>query len=139
MKGKRTKVYVNTSKLLLDCYFPIDQTIHYIDNVDYITQINHWLILRKHKNNTYAIIDDNMTVKNASWILETTALGFDIWDEDVINQDHGDAGWLKLSEHLSWYDVDLNLGSKRFRAPSLERLKEALLHVNICAWCLGDL
>ncbi len=138
MKGT-IKVYVNICKLRLRCYRPFDNTIRYIKNVHYIAQSNSWLILRKHRDNVYAIIDDNMTVKNASWILETTALRFYVWDQEIINQDDGDAHWLQLSERLSWNDVDLDLRSKRFRAPSIERLKEALLHVNICAWCPGDL
>lgn len=88
---------------------------------------------------TFEIVDNSLTQKGGDWRVANTALAFKEWDDDVENIDRGGDAQvlLGLSESLRWKDVELT--SFEIHAPSLDRLKEALEHVTLCAYCSGDL
>lgn len=103
-------------------------------------QEGNWIEVEEKEPGVFSVVDDNMTVKNGDWVTESTALGFSQWDGEVEDLDAGssdESQCFDMSSHLKWQDVDLTPGE--FRAPSIERLKEALSHVAICAWCPGDI
>jgi hypothetical protein len=103
-------------------------------------QEGNWIEVEEKEPGVFAVVDDNMTVKDGDWVTENTALGFSQWDDEVEDLDAGNSDESQcfgMSSHLKWQDVDLM--PEEFRAPSIERLKEALNHVAICAWCPGDI
>jgi len=103
-------------------------------------QEGNWIEVEEKGPGVFAIADDNMTVKGGDSVMEITALGFSQWDDEVEDLDAGNSDESQcfgMSSHLKWQDVDLP--PEEFRAPSVERLKEALNHVAICAWCPGDI
>ncbi len=88
----------------------------------------------------YRVVNDSLTVKGGDWIIDETALGFVAWDDEVEDLDTGNSDESQcfgMSSELRWNDVGLT--PVEFRAPSIERLKEALSHVVVCAWCPGDI
>lgn len=64
--------------------------------------------------------------------------GFSHWDEEVENTDSaGDACCqLGISQRVKWQEVELDLENREFRAPSIERLREALSHVVFCRFAI---
>lgn len=106
-------------------------------------QKDNWIAVEERNPGIFTVVNDNMTVKNGDWVTESTALGFSQWDNEVEDLDGADeyssdeSQCFGMSNHLIWKDVDLK--PYEFRAPSIERLKEALEHVAICAWCPGDI
>jgi hypothetical protein len=102
-------------------------------------QEGNWIEVEQ-KGRVFTVVDENMTDKDGDWIVDSTALGFSSWDAEVkdLDNDQSDASQcFGISMHLKWKDVDMT--PDEFRAPSIERLKEALNHVAICAWCPGDI
>lgn len=99
----------------------------------------NWIDVEEWKPNVFTVVDNNMTVKNGNWVVDQTSLGFTQWDEEVEDFDHysDESQCFGMSNHLRWQDVELT--PYKFRAPSAERLKEALTHVTMCAWCPGDM
>jgi len=96
-------------------------------------QEGNWIEVEEKEPGVFAVMDDNMTVKG-------TARGFSQWDGEVEDLDAGDSDESQcfgMSSHLKWQDVDLT--PEEFCAPSIERLKEALDHVAICAWDPEDI
>jgi hypothetical protein len=103
-------------------------------------QAFNWIEVEEKETGVFEVVDNNMTVKDGDPLKKDTALGFSQWDEGVEDLDNGQSDerrWLGISSHLRWQDV--NLTPDRYTAPNIERLKEALTHVVICAWCLGDI
>ena len=101
-------------------------------------QEGNWIEVEEKEPSVFAVVDDNMTVKGGNRVSDETYLGFTHWDDEVEDLDgDGNAQCIGISSHLKWKDVDLT--PEEFRAPSVERLKEALNHVAICAWCHGDI
>ena len=101
---------------------------------------SNWIEVEEREPGVFAVVDDNMTVKDGDWLSADTNLGFSEWDEEVEDLDGGysDEGQcFGMSDHLRWQDVDLT--PEEFHAPSIERVKEALNHVAVCAWCPGDI
>ena len=98
-----------------------------------------WIEVEERRPNVHVVVDDNMTVKNGDWVVDNTSLGFSWWDDEVIIRDVDSElfEYFGISQHLRWRDV--NLAPYRFRAPSFQRLREALSHVHLCAWCPGDM
>jgi len=103
-------------------------------------QEGNWIVVSEKKQGVFDVIEDNMTEKGGNGYSDKTALGFSQWDKEVSDLDagHSDASQcFGISEHLEWHDVDMT--PYIFEAPNIERLKEALEHVLICAWCPGDI
>ena len=103
-------------------------------------QERDWIEVEEKKHGVFSVVDNNMTVKDGNSATENTNLGFSHWDSEVEDLDAGDSDESQcfgMSDHLKWQDVDLT--PQEFRAPSIERLKEALNHVAICAWCPGNI
>ena len=79
-----------------------------------------------------------------TWIRKNI-IGFFHWDKEVINLDDNcsdEAMCFNMSSRLNWEDVELTLrqGSRgSFKAKNIERLKEALSHIYIAAWCALDI
>jgi len=107
------------------------------------TSEGYWVKIKKVEKNLYKIIDENMTDKNGVWIYDDVSLGFSEWDETVTDLDRGSSDASQcfgISGHLIWKDVDMAFDCEYFfKAPSIARIKEALQHVAICAWCPGDI
>ncbi len=77
------------------------------------------------------------------WTRKST-IGFAHWDKEVENLDDDysdEAMCFNMSSRLKWKDVELVHGHYGgiYSAPSIERLKEVLSHVYICAWCPLDI
>ena len=99
-----------------------------------------WILVKEEKAGVFMVVDDSMTVKNGNSLFENTALSFCHWDEQVEDLDNGksdESQCLGMSRHLRWNDVDLT--PRRYTAPNINRLKEALTHVSICAWRPGEI
>jgi len=100
----------------------------------------NWIEVEERSPHVFTVVDENLTVKNGDWIIDATTLGFSGWDDEVEDLDAGNSDESQcfgMSDHLVWKDVILT--PYEFRAPSIERLIEALGHVEICAWCQGDI
>lgn len=100
----------------------------------------NWIEVKEVESGVYRIVDDGMTHKEGNPIINMTALGFSSWDHEVTDLDAGnspESQLFGLSTHLVWQDVEF--GPFDIKAPSIERLKEALDHVTVSAWCPGDI
>jgi hypothetical protein len=105
-----------------------------------IRLVENWIIVEEREPGKFFVVNDNMTVKNGDWIVDSVALGFSQWDDEVEDLDAGgsdESHCFGMSDHLRWNDVDLT--PYEYKAPSIERLKEAFEHVAVCAWCPGDI
>jgi len=89
------------------------------------------------ESGVFEVVEDSMT-QGDDWIVDPTALGFVDWDGEVENLDKDSDGFqcFQISDVVRWNDVVLGTG--QFTGPSIERVKEALRHVTITAWCPGD-
>ena len=88
----------------------------------------------------FKIVDDNIAKKDGDPMDDATEIGFGEWDESVEDLDAGNSDisqCFNMSEHLKWGDVELTLDE--IKAPSLDRLKEALQHIEITSYCPGDI
>jgi DNA repair ATPase RecN len=88
----------------------------------------------------FTIVDDSITVKDGDPMADETNICFRSWDDSVQDLDNGDSDISQcfgMSDHLQWEDVELT--ESEIRAPSLNRLKEALQHVEIISYCPGDI
>jgi hypothetical protein len=73
-------------------------------------------------------------------MVDKTDIGFGGWDESVEDLDNGNSNIAQcfgMSQHLKWEDVELT--PNEIKAPSLERLNEALKHIDITSYCPGDI
>nr|MDO8119284.1 hypothetical protein [Candidatus Sigynarchaeota archaeon] len=107
-------------------------------HVRYVTRIHlkeeYWIDVNEESPGMFVIVSENMTTE------PETELGFSAWDKEVEDRDNGasdGSSCFGISSHLKWNDVELFPDS--FKAPSIERLKEALAHVTMCAWDPWDL
>ena len=99
----------------------------------------------------FSVVDKSQVVEhNDGSGTRKTSLAFAHWSKEVENLDDDnndpycsdEAMCFQFSDHLKWNDVDLILkqgSSGQFQAPTIHRLKEALNHVYICAWCVLDI
>ena len=88
----------------------------------------------------FKIVDDSITKKDGDPMADATDIGFGKWDDSVKDLDNGDSDISKcfgMSEHLQWEDVELT--ASEIKAPSLNRLEEALQHIEITSYCPGDI
>jgi hypothetical protein len=88
----------------------------------------------------FTIVNENMTAKGGNWVTDATALGLMFWDKEVVDLDAGQTDssqCFNISAELQWNDVNITVDV--IKAPSIERLKEALTHVTFGAWCAGDI
>lgn len=95
----------------------------------------NWIEVEEFAPGVFTIVNDSFTDEN-----DARARGFTSWDNEMQDLDNGwsdEAQCFGMSNHLVWNDVDLT--PDEFRAPSIERLTEALHHVAICAWCPDDI
>ena len=98
-----------------------------------------WITVKKVSPGVYQIVDNSMTTGD-SGLTDCCALGFCYWDDEVQDIDAGNSDesqCFEMSDHLRWNDVDIT--PEGFKAPSINRLREALKHVGFCAWCPGDI
>ena len=93
-----------------------------------------WIEMSAEQNQVFRILNDSLRQNALGYGKEY--LVFSRWDSEVENLDSESdpASCWRMSMHLRWEGVDLNLDEEEFRAPNLERLKEALAHVAISSW-----
>ncbi len=100
-----------------------------------------WIKVEEVSPGIFKIVDNNMTEEEEGNVLcGLWALGLCSWDEEVVDLDAGNSDESQcfgMSDHLRWNDVEITPGE--LRAPSIDRLKEALGHVAFCAWCPYDI
>lgn len=100
-------------------------------------QDGKWIEVEQNRR-VFKIVDENMTEKGE--FADRIALGFMSWDKEVVDldNDQSDASQcFGISMHLKWNEVDMS--TDEFKASSIERLKEALKHVEMGAWCPDDI
>ncbi len=88
----------------------------------------------------FKIVGDSITKKFGDPIIDVTHIGFGEWDESILDLDNNYSDISQcfgMSEHLQWEDVELTVDE--IKAPSLNRLKEALQHIEIAPYCPGDI
>ena len=98
------------------------------------------IVVKETEPGTFKIVDNSITKKDGDSMTDATNFGFDEWDESVEDLDNGNSDISQcfgMSGHLKWKDVELTLGE--IKAPSLDRLKEALQHIGITSYCPGDI
>jgi len=98
-----------------------------------------WIEVQKSRDDRWTIIQNGLTEKGDPQ-LRKTRLGFSAWTNDVEDLDDGaspQSQRLNVSCHLKWDSVEIR-GAK-IRAPSIEKLKEALKRITFAAWSEGDL
>jgi hypothetical protein len=99
----------------------------------------NWIIVDEIEPGLFQVVENSMT-SGDYWVQDPVALGFCWWDDEVEDLDAGNSDESQcfgISDHLRWNDVHLT--SEELRAPSLDRLREAIGHVAFCAWCPGDI
>jgi hypothetical protein len=100
---------------------------------------DNWIVVTEVTPGVFEIVDDSMTWGD-NYVSDDCALGFCGWDEEVLDLDGGysdESSCFGMSAYLLWNDVELT--PTELRAPSIDRLREALRHVAFCAWCPGDI
>lgn len=88
----------------------------------------NWLEIEEREPHIFTVVGENLTE-------EGECLGFSKWNNEVVDLDAGNScgsQLFEISNHLAWKDVTLT--PSKLMAPSVERLIEALDHVEICAW-----
>lgn len=98
-----------------------------------------WIEVQKNKDDRWSIIQNGLTEKGDPQ-LKKTRLGFSAWSGDVEDLDDGaspQSQKLNVSCHLKWNSVEIR--GVKIRAPSIEKLKEALKRITFAAWSEGDL
>ena len=84
-----------------------------------------------------------MTDKKGNWVYDNTALGIIYWDEEVQSLDNNsdEAQCFDMSNKVKWNEVILEEKNNKwiFQAENIDRLCEALQHVDFGAWCPGDI
>jgi hypothetical protein len=103
-------------------------------------QEGNWIEVEETTPGNYDIVNDNMTVKDGDGIVENVALGFMGWDDEVEDLDNGqsdESQCFGMSDYLRWETVIL--APDHIEAFSINRIKEALKHITIGAWCPGDI
>lgn len=90
------------------------------------------IAIEERKQGVFEIVDDDLIDRSMPGNTnDSFPLAFENWDGEAENLDDGSDvalcyGW---SESLRWKDVKLT--TDRIIAPSVERIKEALGHINI--------
>jgi hypothetical protein len=91
----------------------------------------------------FHLTNDNMTDKKGNWVVDNTNLGIIYWDEEVQSLDacSDEAQCFGMSNKVKWKEVVLEEknGNWIFRAENIDRLCEALGHIDLGAWCPGDI
>lgn len=96
------------------------------------------IVVEETQPGRFTIVDESITDKNNDPLVGKTEIAFFGWDESVEDLDGAsDLASVNASNHLRWNDVELKLDE--IKAPSLDRLKEALQHIEIMSYCPGDL
>jgi len=97
-----------------------------------------WIVVTEDEPHVFTIHSENITervVREDSYGDDIESLHFSSWDKEVMNIDKDRHNEVKrrvgVSDHLKWKDVRLT--PYRFYAPSIERLREALKHVEFGA------
>jgi hypothetical protein len=72
-------------------------------------------------------------------------IGLSEWDSSVEDMDNGHSDiadiW-GMSNHIKWEDVEIDLScgeAFQIKAPSIDRIKEALKHVKVCGYCPSEI
>lgn len=102
-------------------------------------QKGNWIEVERKGSGLFVVTDDNLTEKGDD-PSDQSSLGFIQWDSEVVDLDNGESDegqCFGMSNHLKWKDVDMT--PHEYKAPNIKRLKEALQHVAICAWCPWDI
>ncbi|MFA6536567.1 MAG: hypothetical protein WCT25_04035 [Candidatus Paceibacterota bacterium] len=93
-----------------------------------------WVKVEEQEPGSFVVVADNLTTDE-----DAGSLGFSSWDHEVKDLDAGTSAgseYFNMSDHLQWNDVDMT--PEKFKAPTVERLKQALEHVHFCAWDQRD-
>jgi hypothetical protein len=99
-----------------------------------------WIEVEETSPGVFDVVNDDFTVKNGDAIIEATDRGIMSWDSECKDIDNGQSDEAQCFGHsteVHWNEVIMMPDG--FRAPSIERLKEALKHISIAAWCPGDI
>ncbi|OGF21995.1 hypothetical protein A2Y83_03215 [Candidatus Falkowbacteria bacterium RBG_13_39_14] len=97
------------------------------------------ITIEETKPGTFRIIDNSITKKDKHIMDGETSLGIKKSNEEVkyLDNDDSDARvFSDSSEHLKWEDVEFSYTGLEWeiKAPSLERVKEALEHTEMIAY-----
>lgn len=86
----------------------------------------------------FRVVDFNI-VKNRFDDYLATSRGFLLWDNEVVNLEEESDTYqvLGVAENLKWNDVELT--PYEIKAPTLDRLKQALNHLDITLFCKDDI
>jgi hypothetical protein len=96
-----------------------------------------WIEVEERAPGVFTVVDNNFTEGEGDKTSGDEDLVFLCWEDEVkdLDGDSDEAQCFGMSYHLVWNDVDMTPDS--FRAPSIERLLEALNLVVFCSSC-GD-
>lgn len=92
------------------------------------------------KRGEYRIVDNSLTKPNGHAVIDCTELAFSSWDATVENLENPGSDLASLfdySAHLKWQDVVLT--TETIKAASLWEVTRALQHVEVTAYCPGDM
>lgn len=92
------------------------------------------------KRGEYRIIDNSLTKADGHDNFDATALAFSAWDASVENLENPDSDLAALcdySSQLKWQNVIMT--TETIKAASLWEATRALQHVEITAYCPGDM
>jgi len=111
---------------------------------------DRWIDVIETAPGNFVVVDDNLTVKNASAVTNETHLGFLSWDDDVTRAGLGtdvlyDEEWecLRIATKLAYKGVSMTpycftLTPFHTQSRRFELLHEALSRVSVTAYCPGD-
>jgi hypothetical protein len=100
-----------------------------------------WIEIVRKKKGVYEIVNDNFTSEigkppEERNFINGTGIGLEPADEEV---EVFDTDFWGVESHLKWHDVEFNLGDdNRIYAPSINRIREAIKHIDFVAFCPGD-
>ncbi len=83
----------------------------------------------------FRTVSSDIANKDGDSMTDMTDIGFERWDDSVKDLDNGCSDisqCLSMSEHLQWKEVELT--PYEIKAPSLDRLKKALQHIDITSY-----
>ena len=101
---------------------------------------NESIVVKEMEPGVFKIVDNSITKKDEHQMAGETFIGFGEWDDEVVDLDSrsSDARYFDMSEHLRWEDVEF-IGDDEIKAPSLDRLKQALQHIKILPYNPEDM
>ncbi|HEU0050903.1 MAG TPA: hypothetical protein VFQ60_02485 [Patescibacteria group bacterium] len=123
---------------------------HRFNHISYADRANkkHWIEVEEIKPGLYEIVGNSLT-RPREWDERDTDLGLSQWDDEVRNLDTESESFdcYGISAHLAWDEVEIffprgsgNLNTPwQIKAPSVERIRQALNHIAFCVWHYQDI